>query len=84
MPRFDPTRPLRAVWRALSRLCRCARTALLAAGLAASLEPASAGTVLVVGDINAARVGNMALFTNLLGDADGVLFSRSGSTVNAI
>ena len=84
MPRFDPTRPLRAVWRALSRLCRCARTALLAAGLAVGLAPASAGTVLVVGDINAARVGNMALFTNLLGDADGVLFSRNGTTVNAI
>jgi len=88
MPRFDPALPFRALWRGLSRLRRRSLSALLAgslaAGLSASLAPASAGTVLVVGDVNAARVGNMALFTNLLADGESVLFSRSGTTVNAV
>lgn len=77
--------PIRAVRRGLLRLRQHGRAAMLAAGLGlAGLLPATAGTVLVVGDVNAARTGNLPLFTNLLGAATDVLFTRSGTTVNAV
>lgn len=54
----------------------------LALGLA--LEPgappaASAATLMVVGDTNAAPAANMPLYTNFLGAATSVLFSRDST-----
>ncbi len=80
--RSYPHRPARG---GFQQLWQHGRAAVLAAGIGvAGLLPAAAGTVLAVGDVNAARTGNLALFTNLLGDATDVLFSRSGTTVNAV
>ncbi|MBL9059914.1 MAG: hypothetical protein JNK88_07825 [Mangrovicoccus sp.] len=81
----SPDHPLRAVRRGRLRLWQRGRTVLLAAALAvAGLPPATAGTVLVVGDVNAARTGNLPLFTALLGGATDVLFSRSGTAIGAV